>query len=143
MGTVEENRAPWTRPQRQAVFGLPLMLFVGLLVGGKAFFGPYDWPTWAAILVVSATILLIFGMFAVRARSEPPDERDCAIMLRASRRAFGFLMLVMLVPFAFRLGFSNSPPPWDAERLAVALLLLSQAVYFGSILLLYRRDAEA
>jgi hypothetical protein len=142
MGIHEENRAPLTRPQRQALFGLPLMLTVGLLLGAKALLGSYDWPGWTAIVLVTVVVVLLVGMFASRARSEPPDERDCAIMLRASRRAFAFLMLTMLVPFSLRLGFSESPPPWDAERLAVSLLFLSQAVYFGSILLLYRRGAE-
>ncbi len=142
MNRTIEDHAPWSRAQRQAVLGVPLSLVVGLLMAGKAIVGPFGLPLWIALVVAVSVLLGTIGMFVVKAHTESPDERDCQIMLAATRRAFVFLVIALMLPGAVRDLFTNAPPSWDAERMAMGLAMLSLSVYFGSILLLYRSPAR-
>jgi hypothetical protein len=63
-------------------------------------------------------------------------------MLKATRRAFGFLLIMVLLPGVLRDLIPSGAPPWDARGLARATAMLALAVYFGSVLLLYRSSTQ-
>lgn len=142
MNEMIEGSAPWSRFQKQAIFGFPLMLFAGLIVSGKAFYGPFGLPLWAKLAIAIPVVLAMLAMIVAPRRSECPDERDGQIRLKATQQAYGFLIFAELLPATLRRLVSEGPPPWDAEGLAMGLAMLAMAVYFGSILLLYRSPAQ-
>ena len=138
MNARAEDRVPWPRLQKQAAFGLPLMLVGGAVTVAHAFTGPFHLPLWGKLFFLVPMLALLLAMIILPRRSECPDERDLQFVLKSTRRGYMFLMLVLFLPFALRHIFWPGSPTWDVENLAVGLILLAQAVYFGSILLLYR-----
>ena len=140
---MDEGPAPWPRLQKQAALGLPLMLVGGGVTVIHAFTGPFDWPLWGKLAFVVPMLALLVAMLVVPRSGDCPDERDLQMVLKSTRRGYMFLLLVLFVPFALRHEIWPGPPSWDVENLAVGLILLAQAVYFGSMLLLYRGSQEA
>ena len=142
MDDTMEGPAPWSRPQKQAAIGLPMTLGVAALMLLKVFAGPFSLPGWAPPLILAVVLALVVALILLPRRSECPDERDWQIVLKASRRAFVFLLMTLLLPLTLRRVFTDGPPEWDAELLAMAIAMLGQSVYFGSVLQLYRSTEQ-
>lgn len=138
MQEAMEGSAPWSRLQKQALFGLPMALGFALLMSREAVFGVDGLPRWIGVGIAAACVVAMLGMIVAPRRSEAPDERDRLIMLKATRRAFTFLLLMMLLPGVLHDAFASGPPPWDTLGLARGAAMLSLAVYFANVLLLYR-----
>ena len=143
MNAGVEDRVPLPRLHKQAILGFPLMLVGGAVTVIHTFTGPFDWPLWGKLAFVVPMIALLLALIVVPMRSECPDERDLQMVLKSTRRGYMFLLLVLFVPFALRHLIWPGPPTWDVENLAVGLIMLAQAVYFGSMLLLYRGEASS
>jgi peptidoglycan/LPS O-acetylase OafA/YrhL len=142
MRETTEDSAPWSRLQKQALFGLPMSLGFALLMSREAIFGEYGLPRWAGLGIAAACVAALLGMIVVPRRSEASDERDRLIMLKATRRAFAFLLVMVLLPGVLRDLVAAGPPPWDAQGLARGTAMLALAVYFASVLLFYRSPAQ-
>ena len=142
MNDAIEGSAPWSRLQKQAVFGLPMSLGFALLMNRELIFGEFGLPRWAGLAIAGACIAALLAMIVAPRRSEATDERDRLIMLKATRWAFGFLLLTVLLPGVLRDLVASGPPPWDAQSLARGTAMLALSVYFGGILLLYRSPAQ-
>lgn len=149
MNKADEGPAPWSRIQKQAAFWFPVMLIVGILAVVESFTGKIEWselPAWGklieVVLVFAVVVLALSGIVASMF-GERPDERDAQIALKAHQRAFVFLVVTLLIPFELRHMIWPGPPSWDPERLAVGLSFLAFAVYFGSVLQLYRSKSRA
>lgn len=142
MDEATEGSAPWSRLQKQAVFGLPMSLGFAVLMSRDAIFGDTGLPRWAGLAIAAACVAALLGMIVAPRLSEAPDERDRLIMLKATRWAFVFLLMTALLPGVLRDMVASGPPPWDAQGLARGSAMLALAVYFGSILLLYRSQTQ-
>jgi hypothetical protein len=142
MDEAGERSAPWSRLQKQAAFGLPMSLGFAVLMSREVAFGEYGLPQWAGLAIAVACVAALLGMIVVPRTSEPLDERDRLIMLKATRWAFAFLLIAVLVPGVVRDALAPGPSPWDAQGLARGTAMLALAVYFGSVLLFYRSSSQ-
>lgn len=142
MKEAMEGSAPWSRLQKQAIFGLPMSLGFALLMSREAVFGDDGLPRWAGLGIAAVCVAAMLGMIIAPRLGEAPDERDRLIMLKATRWAFAFLLITIMLPGVLHDAVASGPPPWDLLGMARATAMLALAVYFASVLLLYRGSAQ-